>query len=273
MEAHSRSNIKFCEGRGKTTLQPGPRKYGVSWLFFSLFVSILLFAPSCGLQSEKISKITSLVAEAYGIIDDSVYTKDMIYEGRIEYFDFHGMSTAKAEFVEYFKHPGKLRIDMTFESKFVTDSWDGIFAMEKSGRSKAVKISPKRFVTSLRIKSFPYKFLNETFKFAVETDELIGKDSCYVLSGRFRGHDVVKYYVDKRLGVLRKYEGRSHFGAPGWQEIHFKKYRLVDGSFVAEEIEYSINGRKYKKRVIEKIYKNTGIDDMQFNLVKNSVFI
>ncbi len=240
--------------------------------FSAILLSALLYS-GCRFQSEKVHEISRMLSHAYGLLSDSVESKDMTYEGYMTYYDYSGRPVQQIAFTEYFKYPGMIRIEMDFNERYVIDAWDGVFAMEKIGNAKAEKINPKRFITSLRIKRFPYQFIHESFKFTVEEDEVVNGDSCYVLGGRFRGHESVRFYVDKRLGLLRRYTGRSHYGKIGRLTVNFEKYTQVNQRAAPSVITYYLNNKLYKRVEMEKIRFDSGLPDLHFNLVNDSVMI
>jgi hypothetical protein len=249
------------------------KSLGITGAFLVLSVVFSGFT-GCRQYSPRIQKVIDLVRQANSLPDSTNHRDySAIISGKVTYFDYHQTAVVQAGFTEWYKSEGKLRIDLNYDEMVVVDSWDGVYGMEKIGGERAERITAKRFVTNLRLKTFAARFLHETRKFIIQPDELVGTDSCYVLAGRYRGHETARYFVNKKDGTLRRYMGRSHYGQPGILQIDLDEYRSVDGIPYPGRIRSYLNGRMYKEEKIESCIINEQIDDLHFNLSRDAYYI
>jgi len=244
-------------------------KIGTFVFLHVLLLIISVFFSSCGHQSNKVSEITSLLKKAYGAESEENKIVDFTVTGNIIYYNYYGQQKTQIKFKESFKYPGKIRIDLYFDNYVVSDSWDGVYAREKIGESKPQKINPNRFITNLRINRFPYIFFEQTYKFTVMENEIINNDTCFVLSGRYSGHEVTKYFINKNNGFLMRYQGRSHFAQPGMLTLEFENMQKINGRLHSGRIIYYINNHLFRIKNINELKVNDNYIEIDWDILEN----
>lgn len=240
-----------------------------------LLAGVLMVSPVVRADKTSDKKVDEIVGKYIKAIGgkkklDSIKTMRMsaksIFQGSME-----------APLVMEFKHPGKLRIEFTFQGMTGTQAYDGETGwslMPFMGQTKAEKI-PSDQLDGLRNQADMngplVDYAKKGHKVEYDGEEDVDGTAAHKLKLTRNDGDVEYYYLDRdRFIPIAVKAKRSVQGMEMEYETVFGDYKDVDGLKLAHSIEQRASGMSTgNKLVIEKIELNIDLPDERFAMPKD----
>jgi len=197
--------------------------------------------------------------------------KDTTISGAIDMIQM-GIS---GSFTMYMKEPDKMRMDMEFMGRIITQAFDGEKAWATDPQSGTQQEMPPKMTDEMRRQSLgndsqlnPEKY---GITFAAKGKEKIQGKDYFVLEQIFKGGQKVTMYLDPATYLIYMTKGKATDQATGAEvdaETFYSDYKKVGDSVVAHAMAVHQNGAEAVHLTFTKVVYNTSLQGSFFKMSK-----
>jgi outer membrane lipoprotein-sorting protein len=226
----------------------------------------LTFSPA---QGQTAKEIASKMIGALGGDKALESVKDQTISGTVEIIQMR----IKGSMTGYQKEPNKVRLDLEFMGKIITQAFDGEKAWYTNPQTGTTELMPEQLAKEFRRNSLGNAAILHPEAYGI-TYEFGGKEQVknkeyLILEEKYEDGYKKVHYIDQETYLIYKTRSKTlnqQTGVEMDEEEVFSDYRKIENCMVPHAMSIYQDGQEYMTMIVTKVIFNSGLDDSVFRM-------